>query len=98
MEVTAPNAIQNLSKFFHGFDYVHQIHHILMHAHAFWTDTISLLETSQFNADAFTHHAQITDSYLLALAVKNKGRLVTLDPGIKTETVQSAKQVHLQVI
>jgi uncharacterized protein len=66
--------------------------------HAFWPGTASLLESSQFNVEAFTRHDQITDSYLLALAVKNKGRLVTLDQDIKTETVQGFKQTHLQII
>jgi uncharacterized protein len=28
-------------------------------------------------------HRQVTDAYLLGLAIKNKGRLVTLDRGIE---------------
>lgn len=66
--------------------------------HTFWPDTVSLLDPSQFNADAFTRHDQITDSYLLALAIKNNGRLVSLDQDIKTATVQGFKQTHLQIL
>jgi uncharacterized protein len=66
--------------------------------HTFWPDTVSLLDSDYFNADAFTQHGQITDSYLLALAIKNKGRLVSLDHDIKTETVSGFSSVHLQLI
>jgi uncharacterized protein len=66
--------------------------------HVFWPDTVSLLEASHFDVDAFTHHGQITGSCLLALAVKNNGRLVTLDTGIKTGTVEGSERVHLQTI
>jgi uncharacterized protein len=66
--------------------------------HAFWPDTVSLLDPDHFNADAFSQHGQITDSYLLALAIKNKGRLVSLDHDIKTETVQGFNPAHLQLI
>jgi uncharacterized protein len=66
--------------------------------HAFWPDTISLLDTARFNADAFSHHGQITDSYLLALAMKHEGRLVSLDQDIRTATVHCFTQPRLQVI
>jgi uncharacterized protein len=66
--------------------------------HAFWPDTVSLLDPSHFHAEAFTQHRQIADSYLLALAVKNNGRLVSLDQDIKTATVHGFKQIHLLAI
>jgi uncharacterized protein len=66
--------------------------------HAFWPDSVSLLDPGQFNADAFTQHRQITDSYLLALAAKNKGRLVSLDQDIKTGTVHNFRQNLLELI
>jgi uncharacterized protein len=65
--------------------------------HAFWPDSVSLLDPVQFNADAFTQHGQITDSSLLGLAAKNKGRLVSLDQDIKTATAHGFTQVHLQM-
>jgi uncharacterized protein len=66
--------------------------------HAFWPDAVSLLDSVQFNAEAFTQHSQITDSYLLALAVKNNGRLVSLDQDIRTATVHGFAPNHLQII
>jgi uncharacterized protein len=66
--------------------------------HTFWPDAASLLEADQFNADDFTSHSQITDAYLLALAVRNGGRLVSLDPDIKTTIVRGFKQHHLLLI
>jgi uncharacterized protein len=66
--------------------------------HEFWPDSISLLNPALFNADACTHHGQITDTYLLALAVNNNGRLVSLDQDIKTSTIVSFDKRRLQVI
>ena len=42
------------------------------------------------------HH--ITDTYLLALAVKNQGVFVTLDQGISLAAVQGAQTKHLVVL
>ncbi len=66
--------------------------------HAFCPDSVSLLDPRQFNAREFTRHGQITDSYLLALSVKNNGRLVSLDQDIKTATILSFTKSHLQVL
>ena len=38
---------------------------------------------------------QLTDAYLLALAVKNKGRLITLDKRIPLNAVPGATPKHL---
>jgi uncharacterized protein len=66
--------------------------------HEFWPDSVSLLNPALFNADAFTQHGQITDCYLLALAVKNNGRLLSLDQAIKTATGVGFKLTHLLLI
>jgi predicted nucleic acid-binding protein len=41
---------------------------------------------------------QLTDIYLLALAVKHGGRLVTFDRGIPTAAVRGAQADHVMVI
>ena len=46
--------------------------------HVFWHDDLSLLEDG-FPADLLAGHRQVTDAYLLGLAVKHGGRLATLD-------------------
>ena len=66
--------------------------------HEFWADSVSLLNPALFSADSFIQHSQITDSYLLALAVKNKGSLVTLDQTIKSSPVEGFTKERLQVI
>ena len=38
---------------------------------------------------------QVTDTYLLALAVEHDARLVSLDPGISLQAVSGAKPKHL---
>jgi len=40
----------------------------------------------------------VTDLYLLALAVRQKGRFVTLDRGIPINAVAGAQRKHLVVI
>ncbi|MDE2446848.1 MAG: VapC toxin family PIN domain ribonuclease [Alphaproteobacteria bacterium] len=55
--------------------------------HAFWPDSISILDNTTFVSEAFSPHSQITDFYLLGLATKNGGRLVTFDQDIKTATI-----------
>jgi uncharacterized protein len=66
--------------------------------HHFWPDDVSLL-----NSAAFDHHKihgprQLTDLYLLGLAVKNQGCLVTLDGQIPLSAVKGAKKQHLVVL
>src|SRR4051794_7931835 len=50
--------------------------------HEFWPDDISLLDEKVFAPGRIHRSRQITDFYLLALAVKNSGRLVAFDDGI----------------
>jgi predicted nucleic acid-binding protein len=40
-------------------------------------------------------HRQLTDAYLLALAVHQRGRLVTLDGAVALQSVQGAGRDHL---
>lgn len=41
---------------------------------------------------------QITDAYLLALAVQQDGRFITLDQGIPLDLVSGALREHLTLI
>ena len=47
--------------------------------HRFWPDSISLLDAAIIHPAKLATSDQITDTYLLALAVANHGRLATLD-------------------
>ena len=64
-------------------------------AHAFWADDISLLDSNAIRADRVLGPRQVTDVYLLALAVRHGGRLVTLDCRIPIESVPGARREHL---
>jgi len=47
--------------------------------HVFWPDDLSLLETKHIDISRLLAPTQITDSYLLALAVVHAGQLATFD-------------------
>lgn len=61
----------------------------------FWPDDISLTDSEVFNYAELLGPKQITDRYLLALAVRNNGRLVTFDQGIRPTAVIGATAEHL---
>ena len=63
--------------------------------HRFWPDDVSLTDTEIFKRNELLGPKQITDRYLLALAVRNKGRFVTFDQGIRPTAVAGASAEHL---
>jgi hypothetical protein len=63
--------------------------------HRFWPDSASLLESGTVVWDAVLGPRQVSDAYLLALAVRNAGRLVTFDRGISLRVVPGAEPSHL---
>ena len=64
----------------------------------FWADDLSLLDANLFDANALMGPAQITDSYLLALAVKRDALLVTLDTRLMLSAVAGAGARHLHTL
>jgi toxin-antitoxin system PIN domain toxin len=66
--------------------------------HVFWPDDISLLDVDRFNPARILGPKQLTDIYLLGLAVKNGGRLATFDRAISRSAVIPAEPAHLVVI
>lgn len=66
--------------------------------HVFWPDDVSLREAGLFQTDRILGTRQVTDVYLLGLAVSHGGRLVTFDQGITITAVSSANAGHLAVI
>ena len=63
--------------------------------HAFWPDDLSLMDETHIDADKLLSPTQLTDAYLLALAVKKQGRFITLDKRIPLNAVPGAKPLHL---
>ncbi len=66
--------------------------------HEFWADSVSILDESLFRTGAVAGHKNITDVYLLGLAVRNHGRLATFDRSIPLKAVHGAEPRNLVVI
>ena len=66
--------------------------------HEFWPDAISLRSGGLVNWPRVLGHNQITDVYLLALSVANKGCLVTLDHRVALSTVPGAEARNLMLL
>jgi toxin-antitoxin system PIN domain toxin len=66
--------------------------------HQFWPDDSSILATATVNWDLLIGPRQLTDIYLLSLAVQNNGRFVTFDTKISMEMVHGADSRHLVII
>lgn len=63
--------------------------------HRFWPADISWIDTARFDTSYAHGPAQLTDLYLLGLAVRHGGRLVTFDQRISTRAVPGATPQHL---
>jgi len=66
--------------------------------HEFWPDDVSLRSDELVDFQRVQGHNQITDLYLLALAVRHGGRLVTFDQAIALSSVHGARPSHLQLL
>jgi uncharacterized protein len=66
--------------------------------HQFWPDDVSLRDDACVDFTQVHGHNQITDLYLLALAVKHKGALVTFDLSIPLGAVRGATREHLVIL
>lgn len=65
--------------------------------HVFWPDDISMIGDGHVAVTKLLTSAQLTDTYLLALAVSKKGQFATLDSRIACQAVPGGKDA-LQVI
>jgi uncharacterized protein len=63
--------------------------------HEFWPDEISLFDTGSVDTARIHSPRQLTDIYLLALAVRRKGRFVTFESSITIDAVKGARKTHL---
>jgi toxin-antitoxin system PIN domain toxin len=64
--------------------------------HVFWPDDVSVCDARLFALTV--GHRQLTDAYLLGLAVKHRGVLATFDRSIPLKAVRAAKADDLVVI
>lgn len=64
--------------------------------HHFWADALSWSATTAIRSDQVVAHGQITDVYLLALAVHQHGSLASFDSRINTRVVPGGQDaLHL---
>lgn len=64
--------------------------------HVFWPDNISLLDSQRIDMARLMTTAQVTDSYLLALAVAHGGQFATFDRRLITDAVHGgAESLHV---
>jgi len=66
--------------------------------HEFWPDDLTVTDATTFLRSEFRSHHQVTDVYLLALAAKKGGRLVTFDQGIPLSAIAGAKAEQLVIL
>lgn len=66
--------------------------------HEFWPDEVSLLNSGVVDPVRLHGPRQVTDAYLLALAVARGGRFVTFDQTVPLTAVPGATDAHLHVV
>ena len=60
--------------------------------HTFWADRISITDDQYIDATRLSNHAQVTDSYLLALARAHNGRLASMDRKLMVDAVAGGSE------
>jgi hypothetical protein len=63
--------------------------------HEFWPDDVTLLDSQVADPTRIHGPRQVTDVYLLALAVRHGGRLVTFDGSVSRDAAIGANQGHV---
>jgi toxin-antitoxin system PIN domain toxin len=66
--------------------------------HEFWADDVNTAESKSVDWSYTVRPTQLTDVYLLALAVAHDARFVTLDQGIALACVPTARAEQLVVL
>lgn len=80
-------------------DIVQRLHRACLDpVHEFWTDDISVLDSARIDATRVHSPKQLTDIYLLALAVHRDGVFVTFDRSVAIGAVPGATKRSLIVL
>ena len=66
--------------------------------HEFWQDSVSLLDSDGVDSSRIHGPRQLTDIYLLSLALQHEGRLVTFETGIPLAAVRKATKQNLLIL
>ena len=63
--------------------------------HEFWPDDVSLLDETLVDFSRMHGHRQVTDAYLLALAVRRGAAVASFDTALPVTAVRGASRKHL---
>jgi toxin-antitoxin system PIN domain toxin len=63
--------------------------------HVFWPDEVSLLDEARVDFSRLHGHRQVTDAYLLALAVRRGGVIASFDTALPVTAVRGAGRQHV---
>jgi uncharacterized protein len=66
--------------------------------HQFWADDVSLLDARVTDRTRIHGPRQLTDLYLLALAVRHRGCFVSFDSSIPLSAIKGAEEKHLVTV
>lgn len=66
--------------------------------HAFWPDDVSVLDSDVVDPTRILGPRQLSDIYLLALAVKHEAKLATFDSGIPVAAVRKASKQNIAIL
>jgi toxin-antitoxin system PIN domain toxin len=64
--------------------------------HEFWPDEVSLTDESLFRVNYITGPKLVTDAYLLGLAAKHRGKLVSFDRSLPWQAVRNGSMRLIQ--
>jgi len=60
--------------------------------HDFWADDLTVVHALEPLASRLRGHQQVTDAYLLGLAIHKKGKFVTMDRGVLSLLPETARK------
>ena len=66
--------------------------------HEFWPDEVSLLDETLVDFSRLHGHRQVTDAYLLALAVRRGGAIATFDTALPVTAVRGASRKQVLMV
>ena len=66
--------------------------------HTHWPDDVSILQAEAFDPSHLAGHREVTDVYLLGLAVRHEGTFATFDRSVRTSAVSGFQTEHLKVL
>jgi toxin-antitoxin system PIN domain toxin len=66
-----------------------------MRGHVFWSDDLSLVAEPFIDLSAVAKSDDVTDTYLLALAVRNRRCLATFDQRLRTDAIKGGPEALL---